>query len=281
MARPLRRVGLRRPGAILHADHELWHYGAPIDAEALAAQYDHFVSLVTASGAEISWFDDADDELADSIFTYDPSFVVPGGAILLRPGKALRLGEIDVHRAFYEANNIPILGQIDAPGTVEGGDCFFLDEQTLVVGEGFRTNRAGVEQLRSILSPLGVTVESFDLPYFNGPEACLHLMSMVSPLDDDLALIHAPLMPTALYQRMLEAGYRLLHGPEDEFVESFGLNLNVLATAPREVIAVEGFPETVALMRSAGCTVQTFDASALCLPCEGGPTCMTRPLLRG
>ena len=281
MARPLRRVGLRRPGAILHADHELWHYGSPINAKALDAQYDNFVSLVAASGAEISWFDDADDDLADSIFTYDPSFVVPGGAVLLRPGKELRLGEIDVHRAFYEANNIPVLGQIDAPGTIEGGDCLFLDERTLIVGEGFRTNREGIEQLRSILSPLGVTVESFDLPYFKGPEACLHLMSMVSPLDDDLALIHAPLMPTALYQRMLDSGYTLLHGPEDEFAESFGLNLNVLATAPREVIAVEGFPETVALMRSAGCTVQTFDASALCLPCEGGPTCLTRPLSRG
>lgn len=280
MARTLRRVGLRRPGAILTADHHKWHYGSPIDADALTAQYEQFVALVEASGTEVAWFDDADDDLADAIFTYDPSFVVPGGAVLLRPGKDLRVGEVEVHRAFYEANSIPILGEIEAPGTIEGGDCFFLDDETLIVGQGFRTNRSGIEQLRDILSPLGVAVESYDLPYYAGPEACLHLMSMVSPLDDDLALVHAPLMPTALYQRMLDAGYTLLHGPEAEFIESFGLNLNVLATAPREVIAVDGFPETVALMRSAGCSVQTFEANALCLPCEGGPTCLTRPLSR-
>ncbi|MEE9415365.1 MAG: amidinotransferase, partial [Acidimicrobiales bacterium] len=120
----------------------------------------------------------------------------------------------------------------------------------------------------------------FDLPYHLGPEACLHLMSVVSPLDTDLALVHAPLMPTALYQQMIMMGYTLLEAPPQEFEASLGLNLNVLPTAPRELIAIEGFPETVAIMREAGCSVTTFPADELCMPTEGGPTCLTRPIWR-
>ena len=280
MAERLVRVGMRAPGAILEADHERWHYAKPIDHVALSAQYRVFADLVEASGAEIVWMDDVSDDLADSVFTYDPSFVVPGGAILLQPGKPLRVGEVDVHRRFYEANDIPVLGTIEAPGTVEGGDCFWLDATTLAVGKGFRTNASGIDQLSSIMETTGVDVHVFDLPYYKGPEACLHLMSVVSSLDDDLALVYAPLVPTALYELMVEMGYTLLHAPDEEFEASLGLNLNVLATAPRQVIAVAGFDATISLMRDAGCEVTTFDADELCIPCEGGPTCLTRPILR-
>lgn len=276
----LRRVAMRRPGAILEADHERWHYAKPIDAAALSVQYDRFVELVESSGATILWLPEADDDLADSVFTYDPSFVVPGGAVVLRPGKPLRAGEADLHADFYAAAGIPVLGRIEAPGTFEGGDSFWLDDTTLAVGRGFRTNQSGIEQMAAIVEPLGVTVEAYDLPYHLGPDACLHLMSVVSALDADLALVHPPLMPTALYQRMIEMGYTLLEAPADEFDASLGLNLNVLATGPREVIAVEGFPGTLELMRSAGCTVSTFLGDELCIPCEGGPTCLTRPILR-
>lgn len=280
MAKPLRRVAMRAPGAILAADHERWHYAKPIDAEALGQQYRSFASLVEGAGAEIVWIDSTDDDLADSVFTYDPSFVVPGGAILLQPGKPLRVGEVDVHRRFYETNNVPIIGSIEPPGTVEGGDCFWLDATTLAVGQGFRTNAAGIAQLRAILEPVGIDLQAFDLPYYQGPEACLHLMSVVSSLDDDLALVYAPLVPTALYGLMVDMGYTLLHAPDEEFEASLGLNLNVLATAPRQVIAVDGFDLTIELMRNAGCDVTTFEADELCIPCEGGPTCLTRPLLR-
>jgi len=290
MAGPLQRVGMRRPGAILTADHERWHYAAPIDAAALSAQYQAFVDLVEADGAEIVWLPEtggaavdeagATDDLADSVFTYDPSFVIPAGAVILRPGKPLRLGEVDLHERFYEQAGIPVVGRIEAPGVVEGGDCFWIDATTLAVGRGFRTNQAGIEQLEAILAPSGIEVESYDLPYHHGPEACLHLLSVISPLDADLALVHAPLFPTALWQRLIEAGWELLVAPADEFEASAGLNLNVLATGPRKLIAIDGFPGTQALMTGAGCRVVTFDASALCLPCEGGPTCLTRPLLR-
>ncbi len=280
MVDPLVTVAMRRPGAILTADHRRWHYAAPIEPAALAAQYDTFVALVEAAGAQIHWLPDADhDDLADSIFTFDPSFMTPAGAVILRPGKELRAPEADLHRTFYDGR-IPIVGTIRDPGMVEGGDCCWLDASTLAVGRGFRTNESGIRQLRAILAPQGIEVEAYDLPYVAGPEACLHLLSVISPLSDDLALVHAPLLPVALYQRLETMGYELLHAPDNEFAASAGLSLNVLATSPRRCIAIDGFPHTAALMRSAGCTVEVFDADQLCLPCEGGPTCLTRPLLR-
>lgn len=278
-AAPLRRVAMRRPGAILRAEPEIWHYAKRLDPDALVGQYEQFAALVAASGAEIEWLPEDDDDLADSVFTYDPSFVIGGGAVILRPGKELRRAEADLHRRFYEGR-IPVLGTIEAPGVFEGGDCFWLDGNTLAVGRGFRTNQWGIDQFRAVVEPTGVTVEVFDLPYLNGPSACLHLLSVISPLDDDLALVHAPLMPTALYQRLEELGYRLLHAPPEEFEASRGLNLNVLPVAPRRLLTVAGFDGTVEVLRTAGCEVTTFPADELCLPCEGGPTCLTRPLLR-
>ncbi len=278
---PLRRVAMRRPGAILAADAERWHYAKPLDPVGLTAQYETFAQLLTSAGAVIDWLpEDPDDDLADSIFTYDPSFTVGDGVVVLRPGKKLRRGEADLHHRFYEPR-IPILGTIEEPGVFEGGDCFWLDATTLAVGRGFRTNQAGIEQFRAIVEPLGVDVEVYDLPYLHGPEACLHLLSVVSPLDHDLALIHAPLLPTALHQRMEGLGYRLLHAPPEEFESSLGLNLNVLALAPRRLLTIEGFDGTAQLMRDAGCEVITFAGDELCIPCEGGPTCLTRPLHRG
>ncbi len=274
-----------RPGAILTADHRRWHYAKPIDADALVAQYQSFVDLLEGDGCEICWMDDdgpgTADELADAVFTYDPSFVIGDGAIVLRPGKALREDEVELHRRFYENVDVPVIGSIEAPGTVEGGDLFWLDETTLAAGRGFRTNQDGLDQLAAIVEPRGIELLAVDLPYFQGPDACLHLLSVISPLDADLALIHAPLLPTALYQRLVDSGYELLVAPADEFEASNGLSLNVLATGPRRCIAVDGFPKTVELMRSAGCVVRTFAADELCIPCEGGPTCLTRPLLRG
>lgn len=276
----LTSVAMRAPGAILAADPDVWHYTRPLDPAGLTAQYERFTDLVAASGAEILWLPDDEDDLADSVFTYDPSFVVPGGAIVLRPGKPLRAGEADLHERFYRDQEIPILGRIEAPGVVEGGDLFWIDATTLAAGRGFRTDQHGIDQLQAIVGPLGIDVVVYDLPFHLGPAACLHLLSVISPLDHDLALVHAPLLPTALWQRLTESGYELLAAPPEEFDASLGLNLNVLATGPREVIAVDGFPRTLDLLREAGCAVSTFTADELCLPCEGGPTCLTRPLAR-
>lgn len=282
MAAPLKWVVMRSArSAMAGADPARWHYGPGFDAAKAAAQHAAFAELVAASGAEIAWLTDREDGLADSVFTHDPSLMTDRGAIILSMGKALRRPEPGLHEETYRRLGIPILGRIEAPGQVEGGDCVWVDKRTLAVGRGVRTNEAGIRQLAAILAPLGVEVLGYDLPLWQGEDACLHLMSVISPLADDLALVHLPLLPVAFYQLLKARGIRLVEGDPDEFAASFGLSLNVLPTAPCQVIAVEGFPKTKAAMEAAGCTVSTFEADALCIACEGGPTCLTRPILRG
>jgi dimethylargininase len=281
MSSPLARVLMRRPGkSLLEADASEWHYGPTFDGEKAVAQYAKFASLVEKSGAVIQWMEDAGDGLADSMFTHDPSLMTDQGAIILRMGKRLRVPEGKLHEDAYKDAGIPILGRIKAPGTVEGGDCVWVDSKTLAIGRGVRSNQAGIEQMQAILAPLGVIVLCFDLPLWHGEEACLHLMSVISPLADDLALVHAPLMPAAFYLLLKERGIRMIVAPAEEFAASNGLNLNVLPTSPKHVIMVDGFPLTKAAMEAEGCVVETFEADALCIACEGGPTCLTRPVLR-
>jgi len=281
MTAPLKRVLMRRPGSSLqNANAAEWHYGPGFDGTRAIEQFGVFADLVAACGTEIIWIEDSGDGMADAMFTHDPSLVSDKGAIILRMGKAGRVGEPALHAAAYRAAGIPILGEIKAPGQVEGGDCIWVDDLTLAVGRGVRTNQAGVEQLGEILSPLGVTVLGYDLPLGNGADACLHLMSVMSPLDEKLALVYAPMLPVGFWQLLKDRSYTLVEAPRDEFEASNGLNLNVLALTPGEVIMVDGFPKTRALMEQAGCKVTAFEADALCIPCEGGPTCLTRPAWR-
>lgn len=282
MAAPLRRVLMRSAAsAMTGARAAEWHYGPGFSAEKAARQHQELCRLVAATGARIDWLSDAEDGLADSVFTHDPSLMTDHGAIILSMGKALRRPEPAMHEAAYARMGMPILGRVEAPGQVEGGDCVWVDEKTLAVGRGVRSNQEGIQQLANILAPKGVAVYGFDLPLWQGEEACLHLMSVISPLADDLALVYAPLLPVAFHQMLKARGIHLVHGDADEFSASNGLSLNVLPTAPRQVIAVAGFPKTAAAMEKAGCTVATFEADALCIACEGGPTCLTRPVLRG
>ena len=281
MAAPLRRV-LMRPAAnaMRRASRGEWHYGPGFDPVRAAQQHERLAALVAASGAAIEWIEDRDDGLSDSVFTHDPSLMTDHGAIILSMGKPLRRAEPALHEDTYKRLGIPVLGRITDPGQVEGGDCVWVDGKTLAIGRGVRTNQDGIQQMANLLGPLGMEVYGYDLPLWHGEEACLHLMSVISPLADDLALVFAPLLPTAFYQLLKTHGIRLIEGDSSEFSESHGLSLNGLPTAPREVIAVAGFPKTKAAMEAAGCTVKTFEADALCIACEGGPTCLTRPILR-
>jgi dimethylargininase len=281
MAGPLQRVAMRSLGAIRTADPSQWHYTKPIEADALQSQYNALVGLLGGAGVEIMWIDGDGADLADSVLTYDPSFMTPHGAILLRPGKELRLGEVELHNAFYRRSGVPIIGQIEAPGTVDGGDLFWGTPTSLLTGRGFRTNSSGLAQLTAILDPYGIGVLSFGLPFHEGPEACLHLMSLVSPLGHKLALVYLPLLPAPLYQYLTKRGWELLAAPREEFEATGGMNVNVLATGPRQCIAIEECEATLKLMRSAGCEMSTYSGTELCIPCEGGPTCLTRPILRG
>ncbi|MGF9563102.1 arginine deiminase family protein [Neorhizobium sp. JUb45] len=281
MSERLLRVMMRRPGkSLLAADAANWHYGPTFDANKAIEQHKVFAGLVEKSGAEVLWIEDDGDGLADSMFTHDPSLMTDKGAVILRMGKPLRAAEPELHEKTYRDAGIPILGRIQAPGTVEGGDCIWVDHKTLAIGRGVRSNQAGIEQMQTILAEIGVTVLGFDLPLWQGEEACLHLMSVMSPLAPKLALVHAPLMPAAFYMLLREREYTLIHAPEADFAASNGLNLNVLPVTPNHVIMVSGFPDTKAAMEAHGCKVETFEADALCIACEGGPTCLTRPILR-
>jgi len=281
MISPLSRVIVQAPAATMaEAEPELWHYADGLTRTALDSQHRDFIHRLEASGAEIITMDGTPDHLYDAIFTHDPSLVSNAGAVLLRMGKALRREEVDVHERLYDKLGIPILGRIESPGTVECGDCVWLNQHNLIVGRGFRTNQAGIEQLKTILEPTGVAVHVFDLPVYSGEAACLHLMSLISMLDHDLALVYRPLLPVAFYRMLQEQDIQLIEAPQDEFETSGTLSLNVLALKPRHGIMVDGFPLTKSAMEAAGCTIETFNGDSLCIKCEGGPTCLTRPLQR-
>ncbi|MGI9645181.1 MAG: dimethylarginine dimethylaminohydrolase family protein [Ilumatobacteraceae bacterium] len=278
----LDRVAVRPPPAELAAaDSDRWHYAAPIDLDAARREHAELVALLDASGAEVVVMDAEEDRLPDSVFTYDPSIVTRRGAVLFNMGKELRRPEADLHAEFYERLGIPVLDRVTAPGTIEGGDTLWIDDSTLAVGRGYRTNDAGIGQLTEILAAVDVEVVAFDLPVHHGRDACLHLMSLVSLCADDLALAHVPLLPVRLLQLLEARGYDIVGAPPDEFEASTGISCNVLATAPRRVIIGDGFPATEAALRAAGCMVDTFPCAELGGKAEGGPTCLTRPLLRG
>jgi N-dimethylarginine dimethylaminohydrolase len=279
--KPLARVMMRAPGpAMAAADPAAWHYGTGFDPIAANEEHAALARLVAASGAEIHWIEAGDDGLADAVFVQDPSIVTRAGAVVLNMGKALRKDEADLHAAAYARLGVPVIGRLSGKATVEGGDCLWLDPQTLAVGRGARTNQAGIDDLTAILAPHGITVAAFDLPYGAGPDACLHLMSLISPVGPKAALVHAPLMPFALWADLEARGWELIVAPANEFVASNGLSLNVLMLSPGSVAMIEGYPGTRAALERAGCTVQVFPGQALCVACEGGPTCLTRPIWR-
>ena len=280
MVAPLQRVALHAPGSTLqNADVHQWHYGQSFNPKELGKDYQKFVSHIEQAGVEVLWMAE-NTESADAVFTYDASLMTPKGAILMNPGKTLRMSEVKAHRVFYQSMNIPVIGQVTGKAKCEAGDTLWLDDQTLLVGRGYRTNDAGIAQMQTMLGDQGINVLAFDLPCYQGEQACLHLMSLISLLADDLALVHKTLLPVALAQLLSTRGVELLEAPADEFEASGGLNLNVLTLAPRHVVAIDGCDKTLLLMRSAGCEVVTFSGESLCIPCEGGPTCMTRPVLR-
>ena len=279
--RPLARVIMRSPGpALAAADPQAWHYGPQFDAARATAQHAELARIVAAEGATIYWMASPDDGLADAMFVQDPSFVTRAGAVVLNMGKALRRPEPALHVAAYAALDVPVIGRLTGDATVEAGDCLWIDPQTLAIGRGARSNQAGIDAVRAILAPHDIRVVHYDLPWWAGPEACLHLMSLISPLGPKTALIHAPLLPYALWDDLVARGWTLLRAPAREFAASSGLNLNVLMLAPGVVVMVDGFPETRALIEAADCRVQVFEGDALCIACEGGPTCLTRPVLR-
>jgi N-dimethylarginine dimethylaminohydrolase len=191
-------------------------------------------------------------------------------------GKPLRRGEEEAIGRRLEAAGVPIHYRLTGDALAEAGDCLWLDAHTLAIGLGFRTNWAGLEQIEEALGP-EVVVVPVELPYYTGPEACLHLMSFISMLDHDLAVGYLPLIPVPFWQRLQSRGICLVEVPDAEFS---AMAANVLAVAPRQCVMLEGSPVTRARLEAAGCAVRTYRGSEISLKAEGGPTCLTRPVWR-
>ena len=281
MVSPLRKVALMKPNnALLNANPNKWNYSDKFDPRKIETIFENFLTLLRNDNIEIFWMDGSKTDIADAIFTYDASLITPSGAVLMSPGKTLRVGEQNIRRKFYINNDIPIIGEIKGNGIAEAGDTLWLDSKTLIIGKGFRTNEDGASQITEIMDKIGIKVHSFDLPVYQGKNACLHLMSLISILDERKALIYSPLLPIGLYKLLLKKDFLLIEAPEKEFHHSHTLSTNVLATAPGNCIMIDGLPQTRNALEKEGINIRVFDGDALCIACEGGPTCLTRPLLR-
>jgi N-dimethylarginine dimethylaminohydrolase len=243
------------------------------------AQSEHGVlcrELETA-GAEVVEMPPAPDLSLDAVYAHDASLPTDYGLVVMRPGKPNRVPEGQLHGLFCETLDIPTLGQIAPPGTTEAGDIVWLDSTTLLIGHGYRTNAAGIQQMRALLAPSGVEVLAAPLPYGPGPSACLHLMSLISLLDDHTALVDLPWLAVETVELLKSRGFKFIaidHSERDT------LACNVLALGNKRLLAIEENRNTNARLRQAGFDVRTFPGSELCINGSGGPTCLTRPLLR-
>ncbi|MBX0329586.1 amidinotransferase [Oscillochloris sp. ZM17-4] len=279
MVAPLRRVLVRRPDAAFAVeDPAAWHYTSRPDLPAAQAEHDALVATLRQFGAEVIEQAVAQPGRADAIFVHDPALVTDAGAIILSMGKPLREGEPEAMAEAFAALDIPIHARLSGEARAEGGDLLWLDHDTLAVGLGFRTNAEGLRQLGAALAPLGAKALPVELPYYTGPDACLHLMSLISLLADDLAVVYSPLLSVPFYQELQRRGVRMVEVPESEFLT---MGTNVLALAPGECLMLEGNPITQERLARAGCEVRTYKGDEISLKAEGGATCLTRPILRG
>ena len=247
------------------------------DFETSIKEYESFEKYLKDFNINITYFPKDSSVTIDSIYCRDASIATDFGMILCNMGKVGRKNEPKTHKEFYLEQHIPILGEIKYPGTLEGGDVAWLDEETLAVGHTYRTNAEGIAQLKHLLEPKGIELIVAELPHYKGQSDVFHLMSILSPVDKDLAVVYSPLMPIKFRNELLVRGFQLVEVPDEEF-ESMGCN--VLALAPRQCIMVDGNPITQNRLEKAGCNVKTYTGNEISVKGGGGPTCLTRPLLR-
>lgn len=275
MTAPLIDVLVKRPGPAFGAafDDPAHGFLHRVDLEVARREHDAFVETLAALGPRVHALE-AETDSPDLVYTFDPLLVTDRGTIALRPGKPNRSAEPATLEAWTSAFGIPAAGRIEAPGTIEGGDTWWLRHDLLCIGRSLRTNHEGARQLADLV---GGDVRIFDVPYWRGQAELIHLLSVISPVADDLAVVYLPLLPVGLWQLLGEMDIRLLEVPDEEFPT---LGCNVLAVRPGVVILAEGNPRTAAMLAAAGCEVRTYPATEIGLNGSGGPTCLTRPLLR-
>jgi len=275
MTSPLREVLVKRPGPAFGGAFDVPGAGflRPVDLDRARREHDALVETLALVGAVVHELETETDD-PDLVYVFDPLLVADGGAIALRPGKPNRAGEPDVLESWTSRRGIPTLGRIEAPGTIEGGDTFWLRRDLLCIGRSLRTNDAGARQLAEIV---GGDVRVFDVPYWKGPDELVHLLSVISPVADDIAVVFLPLLPAGLFALLEELGVRLVEVPEEEY-ETLGCN--VLAVRPGVVVVADGNPETRRRLEAAGCEVHAVELGEVGGNGSGGVTCLTRPLLR-
>ena len=247
------------------------------DFDSAIREYQAFENMFNDTEVDLKHFPFKNSVKIDSIYCRDASIATDFGVILCNMGKGSRINEPKTHKEEYTKNNISILGEIRSPGTLEGGDVAWLDKNTLAVGNTYRTNEEGISQLKRLLEPKGINIVIATLPHYKGQNDVFHLMSILSPVDKDLAVVYSPLMPIKFRNELIKRGFELIEVPEEEF-ESMGCN--VLAIAPRKCIVVEGNPITKELLKEAGCEVISYQGNEISIKGGGGPTCLTRPLAR-
>jgi dimethylargininase len=274
MVAPLRRVLVRSPATT--GDFAGADWRAP-DPELLDRQHGEFCQLLADLGCDVE-VAAAADEMVDATYVRDPGMVTGRGAVLFQMAKPARADEPPLLGTALEAAGVPVVAELSGPARADGGDIIWLDERTLLVGRSYRTNAAGVHQLREILAAEGVAVASADMPHDRGPEHVLHLMSIISPIADDLAVVYPPLAPVPLMEELAVRGVRIVAVPASEYET---MACNVLAVRPGVVVMLTGNPQTRAALEAAGCEVHGYEGSEISLKGDGGPTCLTAPILRG
>ena len=278
-------VAVRAPAAAFKNESRIDAQWQPLrfhsrpDLNAAIEEHNAFTACLTAAGCQLIYLNDAEGLTLDSIYTRDALVVSPKGLILCHMGRLTRRREPSLNSlqlAEQQDLQLPIIGEIQAPGTLEGGDLIWLDDHHLAVGLGPRTNQAGIDQLKQILGN-EIEVHVVPLPPPAHPEDVFHLMSMISPVAKDLALVYRPLMPDTFLHWLADLGLDLVEVPDDEFPT---MGCNVLATAPRQVLMLDGLPVTRERLNAAGCQVTVYRGDHISRKGEGGPTCLTRPLVR-
>lgn len=252
-------------------------FTAPPDLARALKEHDAFLELLAGAGAAVDRLPPGESLGLDAVYVRDASIVSARGVILCRMGKPQRAAEPEAQRAALEASGIPIAGAIEEPGRLEGGDVVWLDPRTIAVGRGYRTNAEGIRQLRALLGDTVDELIEVPLPHWRGPGDVFHLMSIVSPVDRDLAVVYAPLLPVPFRERLLDFGMKFVEVPDEEFPT---MAANVLAVAPRRCVALDGNPRTRALLERAGAEVLLYAGEEISRKGSGGPTCLTRPVLR-
>ena len=283
MTKPIKRILIKHPNSAYKTQanideqaKNLNYFGTPNFEQAIN-DYNKFLNILKSFDIEIHTLPADNKTSLDSIYTHDPCLISNSGVILCSMGKQLRKSEPEMIANYFSSIGIPIAGEITPPGNLEGGDIVWIDDRTVAVGVGYRSNLEGINQLKSILGSDVDTIIPVDLPHWTGPDDCLHLMSNVSPIDSNLFLVYSRLLPVSFRQYLLDRKIELIEVPDEEY-DSMGCN--VLAIAPKKVIMLSGNLITEQRLKDAEVEVHTYDGSEISIKGAGGPTCLTRPFYR-